>query len=83
MNPWPVALDMPGVCNDLGSKGQDGQQRYGSSRVCKSTVCSAPPAPGSVRLVRLACGLKHTLFLSAAGELPEPWSVGFGFNMYR
>lgn len=28
--------------------------------------------PGSVRLARLACGLKHTLFLSAAGELPGP-----------
>jgi len=44
VNPWPVALEMP----------------------------------GSVRLVRLACGLKHTLFLSAAGEL-----FGCGQNAQR
>lgn len=34
--------------------------------------------PGSVRLVRLACGLKHTLFLTAAGEL-----LGCGQNAQR
>ncbi|CAL1161686.1 unnamed protein product [Cladocopium goreaui] len=44
VNPWPVALEMP----------------------------------GSVRLARLACGLKHTLFLSAAGEL-----LGCGQNAQR
>eukprot|EP00913_Durusdinium_trenchii_P013285 g12469.t1 len=44
VNPWPVALDMP----------------------------------GSVRLVRLACGLKHTLFLTASGEL-----FGCGQNAQR
>ncbi|CAE6970882.1 unnamed protein product [Symbiodinium natans] len=44
VNPWPLALDMP----------------------------------GSARCVRLACGAKHTLFLTASGEL-----YGCGQNAQR